>query len=103
MITANAFIYNMTTRRWTLLGLHGSQSTQSTFYGIWQESGPRSSKYTLACGSAASGHKSAFLINYDERTGKFAARITTASGMAARLSRISRASRECRAASISLP
>ena len=73
VITANAFIYNMTTRRWTLLALHGSQSTQSTFYGIWQDGGPRSSKYTLAGGSAASGHKTAFLINYDERTGRFGA------------------------------
>ncbi len=73
VITANAFIYNMTTRRWTLLVLRGSQSTQSTFYGVWQNGGPRSSKYTLAGGSAASGHKTAFLINYDERTGKFGA------------------------------
>jgi CHRD domain len=70
-ITANAFIYNMTTRRWTLLVLHGSQSTQSTFYGIWQDGGPGSWKYTLAGGSAASGHKTAFLIGYNERTGKF--------------------------------
>jgi hypothetical protein len=69
LISANAFIYNMTTRRWTLLALHGSQSTQSTFYGIWQDGGSRSPKYTLAGGSAASGHKSAFLINYNERTG----------------------------------
>jgi hypothetical protein len=70
LISANAFIYNMTTRRWTLLVLHGSQSTQSTFYGIWQDGGSRSWKYTLAGGSAASGHKTAFLMNYNERTGK---------------------------------
>jgi hypothetical protein len=73
LITANAFVYNMTTRRWTLLALHGSQSTQSTFYGIWQDGGPNSKKYTLAGGSAASGHKTAFLINYNEQTGKFGA------------------------------
>jgi hypothetical protein len=70
LISANAFIYNMTTRRWTLLVLHGSQSTQSTFYGIWQDGGPASWKYTLAGGSAAGGHKAALLISYNSRTGK---------------------------------
>ena len=102
VITANGFIYNLTTRRWTLLALHGSQSTQSTFYGIWQDGGSRSSKYTLAGGSAASGHKTAFLINFNERTGIFGTRITTASGMAARRSRTLRASPQP-AASTSLP
>jgi CHRD domain len=71
LISANAFIYNMTTRRWTLLVLHGSQSTQSTLYGIWQDGGAGSWKYTLAGGSAASGHKAALLISYNARTGKF--------------------------------
>jgi hypothetical protein len=70
VISANAFIYNLTTRRWTLLVLHGSQATQSTFYGIWQDGGPGSWKYTLAGGSAASGHKAALLISYNARTGK---------------------------------
>ncbi len=70
-ISANAFIYNLATRRWTLLALHGSQSTQSTFYGIWRDGGPGSPEYTLAGGSAASGHKTALLISYNERTGEF--------------------------------
>jgi hypothetical protein len=70
-ISANAFIYNLSTRRWTLLALHGSQSTQSTFYGIWRDGGPGSWEYTIAGGSAASGRKTALLISYNERTGKF--------------------------------
>jgi hypothetical protein len=71
VISANAFVYNLATRRWTLLALHGSQSTQSTFYGLWQDGGRGSREYTLAGGSAASGRKTALLINYNERTGKF--------------------------------
>jgi hypothetical protein len=73
LISANAFIYNMTSRQWTLLRLRGSQSTQATLYGIWQDGGPGSPRYTLAGGSAASGTKQAFLMNYNERTGHFGA------------------------------
>ncbi len=69
--SGNAFIYNITRHRWTLLRLHGSLSTQSTFYGIWQDGGPGSPRYTLAGGSAAGRGKQGFLINYDERTGAF--------------------------------
>jgi len=71
VISGNAFIYNMTRRQWTLLRLGGSLSSQTTLYGIWQDGGPGSPHYTLAGGSAASGAKRAFLINYDERTGRF--------------------------------
>jgi hypothetical protein len=71
LISANAFIYNMTSRQWTLLRLGGSQSSQTTLYGIWQDGGPGSPRYTLAGGSAASGTKQAFLMNYNERTGRF--------------------------------
>jgi hypothetical protein len=73
VISGNAFIYNMTRRQWTLLRLGGSLSSQTTLYGIWQDGGPGSPHYTLAGGSAASGAKRAFLINYDERTGQFGA------------------------------
>jgi hypothetical protein len=73
LISANAFIYNMTSRRWTLLRLGGSQSSQTTLYGIWQDGGPGSPRYTLAGGSAASGAKRGFLMNYNERTGRFGA------------------------------
>jgi hypothetical protein len=73
LISANAFIYNMTRRQWTLLRLGGSQSSQTTLYGIWQDGGPGSPRYTLAGGSAASGAKQAFLMNYNERTGRFGA------------------------------
>jgi len=71
VISANAFIYNMSRHRWTLLDLGGSLSTQTTLYGIWQDGGSGSPNYTLAGGSAASGHKRAFLMNYNERTSTF--------------------------------
>jgi hypothetical protein len=73
VISANAFIYNMTRRQWTLLRLGGSQSSQTTLYGIWQDGGPGSPRYTLAGGSAASGAKQAFLMSYNERTGHLGA------------------------------
>jgi hypothetical protein len=74
-VSGNAFIYNMSTRQWTLLQLGGSLASQTTLYGIWQNGGPGSPNYTLAGGS--SGHRSslgtqrAFLMNYNERTGHF--------------------------------
>ena len=69
--SGNAFIYNMTTRRWTLFRLHGSLSTTSTFYGIWQDGGPGSPHYTLVGGSSARGAQRGLMINYNERTGAF--------------------------------
>ena len=71
LVSGNAFIYNVNTRRYTLLRLHGSLSTKSTFYGIWQDGGPGSPRYTLAGGSAARGGQRGLLINYNERTGRF--------------------------------
>lgn len=71
LISANGFIYNMTTHQWTLLGLGGSLSTQTTLYGIWQDGGAGSPIYTLAGGSAAGGGKRGLLINYNEQTGTF--------------------------------
>ena len=75
-VSGNAFIYNMTTHQWTLLQLGGSLSSQTTLYGIRQNGGPGSPNYTLAGGSAAhgsspSGAQRAFLMNYNERTGRF--------------------------------
>jgi hypothetical protein len=70
-ISGNAFIYNLSTRRYTLLRLHGSLATKSTFYGIWQDGGPGSPRYTLAGGSSADGGQRGFLINYNERSGRF--------------------------------
>ena len=72
-ISANAFIYSLTTHRWTLLRLGGSMSSQTTLYGIWQDGGDTSPRYTLAGGSMASGRKRAFLMDYNERTGRFGA------------------------------
>ena len=71
VLSANGFIYNLSAHRWTLLDLGGSQSSQTTLYGIWQDGGADSRVYTLAGGSAASGRKRAFLMNYNERTGMF--------------------------------
>jgi hypothetical protein len=53
--SGNAFIYNMSTRLWTLLRLGGSLASGTTLYGIWQDGGPGSSNYTLAGGSFAHG------------------------------------------------
>ena len=71
VISANAFIYHLSRHQWTLLRLGGSMSSQTTLYGIWQDGGDTSPNYTLAGGSRASGHKRAFLMNYNERTGRF--------------------------------
>jgi hypothetical protein len=71
VVSGNAFIYNISTRRYTLLRLHGSLSTKSSFYGIWQDGGPGSPRYTLAGGSSAHGGQRGLLINYNERTGRF--------------------------------
>ena len=73
-ISGNAFIYNMTTRQWTLLQLGGSLASGTTLYGIWQNGGPGSPNYTLAGGSSAYSPvkaQRAFLMNYNERTGRF--------------------------------
>src|SRR6266487_4677136 len=69
--SGNAFIYNMTRHQWTLLRLGGSLSSLTTLYGIWQNGGGRSPRFTLAGGSSATGTQKAFLMNYDERTGLF--------------------------------
>jgi hypothetical protein len=75
VISGNAFIYNMSTHQWTLLQLGGSLASGTTLYGIWQNGGPGSPNYTLAGGSSAHGSslrtQRAFLMNYNERTGRF--------------------------------
>src|SRR6185436_2994979 len=52
----------------------GSLASGTTLYGIWQNGGPASPNYTLAGGSSAyspGGAQRAFLMNYNERTGRF--------------------------------
>jgi hypothetical protein len=71
VISANAFIYNMSRHQWTLLRLGGSLSNQTTLYGIWQDGGSKSRIYTLVGGSKASGGQRAFLMNYNEKTRRF--------------------------------
>ncbi|HEX5193700.1 MAG TPA: hypothetical protein VFW09_12930 [Solirubrobacteraceae bacterium] len=77
-VSANAFIYNLTTHLWTLLKLGGGTSNGTTLYGIWQVGGDRSPHYTLAGGTSVRRHpkalQRAFLMNYNERTGAFGAR-----------------------------
>ena len=77
-VSANAFIYNLRTHRWTLLKLGGGTSNGTTLYGIWQNGGDRSPNYTLAGGTSVRQHpkvlQRAFLMNYNERTGIFGAR-----------------------------
>jgi hypothetical protein len=71
VVSGNAFIYNMTSQKWTLLRLGGSLSSATTLYGIWQDGGNTSRDYTLAGGSSADGGQKAFLMSYNERTGAF--------------------------------
>ena len=71
LVSGNAFIYNITKHQWTLLQMHGSLSTKTSLYGIWQNGGPGSPNYTLAGGSSARGLQRGFLINYNARTGAF--------------------------------
>jgi hypothetical protein len=71
LASGNAFIYNMTRHQWTLLELGGSLSNETTLYGIWQNGGDGSPKYTLAGGSSARGTQQGFLMDYNERTGRF--------------------------------
>jgi hypothetical protein len=73
LVSGNAFIYNMARHQWTLLRLGGSLSNETTLYGIWQNGGGRSPDYTLAGGSSPRGAHKAFLMNYNERTGRFGA------------------------------
>jgi CHRD domain len=69
--SGNAFIYNLTRHQWTLLRLGGSMSNLTTLYGIWQDGGGSSPRYTLAGGSSDRGNQRAFLMNYNEMTGIF--------------------------------
>jgi hypothetical protein len=69
--SGNGFIYNLTTRQWTLLRLNGSMSSLTTLYGIWQDGGAGRTRYTLAGGSSDRGNQRAFLMNFSERTGTF--------------------------------
>jgi hypothetical protein len=76
-VSANAFIYNLRSHRWTLLKLGGSMANGTTLYGIWQNGGDRSPSYTVAGGASVRQHpkalQRAFLMNYNERTGSFGA------------------------------
>jgi hypothetical protein len=71
LISANAFIYSLTTHQWTLLDLGGSLSSVTSVYGIWQNGGDHSPEYTLAGGSSARGTQRGFLMSYNEQTGVF--------------------------------
>ena len=70
VISANAFIYNMSRQRWTLLDLGGSRSTRprSMASGRMAAATARSTPWP---GSKASGAQRAFLMNYNERTQTF--------------------------------
>ena len=67
--TGNAFIYDISANSWTVLDI-GSKTNDTTVYGIWQN-GIGSSSYTLAGGSNSNGTKTAFLVDYDSKTGAF--------------------------------
>jgi hypothetical protein len=71
LASGNAFIYNMARQQWTLLRLGGNLSSKTTLYGIWQNGGDASPRYTLAGGSSARRTQRGFLMAYNERTGAF--------------------------------
>ncbi len=102
VISANAFIYNMSRHQWTLLDLGGSLSSQTTLYGIWQDGGKSSPDYTLAGGSAAAAQR-AFVMNYNERTGTFGTPKYFRYGNGPARSRTSKESPPCRVVSTSWP
>ena len=101
LVSGNAFIYNITKRQWTLIQMHGSLSTKTSLYGIWQDGGPGSPHYTLAGGSSARGLQRGFLINYNERTGAFGRPFLRQQQPAHRDSPISMGSPPCGAGSTS--
>ena len=100
-VSGNAFIYNITTRQWTLIKMHGSLSTKTSLYGIWQDGGPGSPHYTLAGGSSARGLQRAFLISYNERTGAFGRPLSTSTTTGPPRLPTSTGSRPCEAGSTS--
>jgi hypothetical protein len=67
--SANAFIYEVATKRWTLFALPGCDLT--TAYGIWQNTRDRS-RYTIV-GGTRDGHgiNRGFVIDYSPQTGGF--------------------------------
>ena len=101
--SGNAFIYNMTRHQWTLLRLRGSLSDLTTLYGIWQDGGSGSPRYTLAGGSSDRGNQRAFLLSYNERTGNFGKPKYFSYGNAQRCSRTSTGSLPSEVASTSWP
>lgn len=75
--TTNAFIYNTSTKLFTLLGSNGDPfgalDNATTVYGVWQNGGQDSPLYTLAGGTGqlTGTAQRAFLVTYDARTGQF--------------------------------
>lgn len=67
--SANAFIYEIATQRWTLFALQGCDLT--TAYGIWQNSRDKS-RYTIV-GGTRDGHgiNRGFVIDYSTKTRTF--------------------------------
>jgi len=70
--SANAFIYSISSQKFTLLNIGGSMSNDTTAYGIWQNGASNSTSYTIAGGSQAElSINKAFLVDYDSLTGQF--------------------------------
>jgi len=68
-LSANAFVYHIPTKQWTLFDIPGC--TLTTAYGIWQN-GIGSTRYTIG-GGTRDGHgvNKGLVINYDSATAKF--------------------------------
>jgi hypothetical protein len=66
--SGNGFIYNIKTRRYTMLDI----GVFATAYGVWQNGGSTSSSYTIAGGyDDGKGINQGYLLDYDASTDTF--------------------------------
>jgi hypothetical protein len=67
--SGNAFIYDMANESWTIFDFGNSTSSDTTAYGIWQDS---TNIYTIAGGTGVGpGINNAFLVNFNSSTDTF--------------------------------
>lgn len=66
----NGFLYNIATNTWTVFNINGSQTNETSAYGVWQN-GIGSTSYTIAGGSRYQGVQTALLVDYNSSTGEF--------------------------------
>lgn len=67
-LTANSFIYNITTGTFTAMTIGGSTDNLTSAYGVWQND---ATSYTIVGGSQQTGVNRAYMVDYDITTGDF--------------------------------